>query len=394
METNMPQQQSPITTKKPLKPRKFRSSCDACSASKVKCDQQQPQCLRCINLGVHCNYSPSRRMGKPPASARKLKPSSNSSSETEQQVQSHPTKKRQLSPPSFAKKSQMEPTPDPSQCQFNTTVMDTDNFMSINWQDDIFETSAFGIPTTADLQLSADNLFDLSFDFMGDSTAQLPNNSQFVFSDDTSIDTSRSQSHEPIFEAQQVPKQPPSPAKNLSSSGKAPLKLCTHDLDLVRNSIPSPFSRTNTTIDQVLINNKAAIENADALLACSCSDNSHFAITLALICNKILGMYEDVIKAATTACISPASGRRRSGPGVGITVGAYKMDAEDEERMRIQIVVNELRKVKGLVDKYANRYCKKGQTVEAGEGIYSALEAFLRSRLTTTLQELLGKLEG
>lgn len=70
------------------------------------------------------------------------------------------------------------------------------------------------------------------------------------------------------------------------------------------------------------------------------------------------------------------------------------MDAEDEERMRVQIVVNELRKVKCLVDKYAKKYCKKGGNGEAGDGIYSALEAFLRSRLTTTLQELLNKLEG
>lgn len=333
-------------------------------------------------------------MGKPPASARKLKPSSSSSSETEQQMESHPTKKRQLSPPSTIKETQPQPTAESTQGQFDTSLMDMDNFMSINWQDDIFEPSAFGIPSAAELQLSADNLFDLSFDFMGDSTVQMTDNNQFVFTDDSSIESSRAQSHEPIFDVRQVPKHSPQSIKNSSPSTiKEPLKLCTHNLDLARNSLPSPLSsRTNTTIDQVLINNKAAIENADALLACSCSDNTHFALTLALICNKILRMYEDVIKAA--ACISPASGTQRSGSSpIGITVGAYKMDAEDEERMRIQIVVNELRKVKGLVDKYASKYCKKGANGDAGDGIYSALEAFLRSRLTTTLQDLLNKLE-
>jgi hypothetical protein len=40
------------------------------------------------------------------------------------------------------------------------------------------------------------------------------------------------------------------------------------------------------------------------------------------------------------------------------------MDTDDEERMRIQIVVNELRKVKGLIDEYASKYCKSGE----GEG--------------------------
>jgi hypothetical protein len=60
---------------KPVKPRKFRSSCNACSASKVKCNQEQPRCTRCTNLGINCNYSPPQRMGKPPAAARKPTPS-------------------------------------------------------------------------------------------------------------------------------------------------------------------------------------------------------------------------------------------------------------------------------------------------------------------------------
>lgn len=392
METNMNQRLSSTTTAKPLKPRKFRSSCDACSASKVKCDQQQPRCLRCINLGVHCNYSPSRRMGKPPASARKLKTSSNTSSESEQQSESHPRKKRQLYPPSFIKDTQQS-TPESTQARFDTMLMDTDTFMSLNWQYDAFGTSGFVIPSTTELQLSAENLFDLSLDFIDNSTAQISDNAQYIFGDDSSVHSSRSQSHEPIFEVQQVPQPSSQPPKSSSFVHKVSLKLCTHNLDLVRNSLPSPYSRTNT-IDQVLADNRAAIEQADALLACSCSDNSHFALTLALICNKILGLYEEVSKAAATGRNPPTPGTRNSGSGVGITVDSYNTDADDDERMWMQIVVNELRKVKGLVDRYANKYCKKGKGLEVGGGIYSALEAFLRSRLTTTLWELLGRLEG
>jgi hypothetical protein len=66
------------------------------------------------------------------------------------------------------------------------------------------------------------------------------------------------------------------------------------------------------------------------------------------------------------------------------------MDAEDEERMRVQIVVNELRKVRALVDKYAKKYCGPDAN---GDGIYSALEVFLRSKLTSTLHDLVTKLE-
>lgn len=69
---------TPLDPDRPCK-QKFRASCDACSASKVKCDQALPTCARCTNIGVRCNYSPSRRMGKPPGKGRYNKtPSSES----------------------------------------------------------------------------------------------------------------------------------------------------------------------------------------------------------------------------------------------------------------------------------------------------------------------------
>lgn len=92
------------------------------------------------------------------------------------------------------------------------------------------------------------------------------------------------------------------------------------------------------------------------------------------------------------SAISPVTGRRCSGGPIQISVGAYKMDAEDEERMRIQIVVNELRKVRTLVDKYAKKYCTVPEA--SSDGIYSALEVFLRSKLTGTLHDLRTRLES
>lgn len=285
-------------------------------------------------------------------------------------------------------------------CSFDPPTMETKDFMSMNWQDDIFQTSTFDDTSTADIQLTAANLFDLTFDFMGESTPPLTNNHQFIFGDD-SMDSSRAPSRDPKFEpfqqfsylsSQSTTSTPP------SSSRPSP-KLCTHQLDFGRTSLPSPIPQSTTCIDQVLINNKVAIQNAYSLLACPCSHNPHFALSLALICNKILGMYETVIKASPPSSKSSSTGSPGSDTNsvapIPITVGAYKMDAEDEERMRIQIVVNELRKVKGLVDEYASKYVTGAARVkgDAGEGIYSALEGFLRSKLTTTLQDLLTRLE-
>ncbi|KAI1293156.1 hypothetical protein F5Y03DRAFT_374609 [Xylaria venustula] len=44
---------------------KFRSSCDACTEAKVRCDKQRPQCSRCARMESSCRYSVSLRTGKP-----------------------------------------------------------------------------------------------------------------------------------------------------------------------------------------------------------------------------------------------------------------------------------------------------------------------------------------
>jgi hypothetical protein len=49
--------------------RRLRSSCDQCTESKLKCDQQKPSCRRCLKRQRACVYSPIRRSGRPPKSA-------------------------------------------------------------------------------------------------------------------------------------------------------------------------------------------------------------------------------------------------------------------------------------------------------------------------------------
>lgn len=52
----------------PIEPpkEKFRSACDACAASKVRCTKEQPICQRCARLDIECVYGLSQRRGKPP----------------------------------------------------------------------------------------------------------------------------------------------------------------------------------------------------------------------------------------------------------------------------------------------------------------------------------------
>lgn len=54
---------------KPSKPQRlpFRSSCDPCAASKVRCTKEPHSCSRCVQNGLKCVYGRSRRKGKPPS---------------------------------------------------------------------------------------------------------------------------------------------------------------------------------------------------------------------------------------------------------------------------------------------------------------------------------------
>ena len=48
---------------------KYRTSCDQCLKSKVRCSRTKPMCSRCRHGGHQCLYSPLRRLGRPPKSS-------------------------------------------------------------------------------------------------------------------------------------------------------------------------------------------------------------------------------------------------------------------------------------------------------------------------------------
>ena len=105
----------------------FRSSCDSCASSKIKCDQDRPTCARCANPGIRCNYSPSRRMGKPPGKSRGLTKSSKT-----------PQSKGQLRPLESPRQDFIHPTKEPAFNQdtssLDTFLLDPDSLMSMQWQ--------------------------------------------------------------------------------------------------------------------------------------------------------------------------------------------------------------------------------------------------------------------
>lgn len=156
-------------------------------------------------------------------------------------------------------------------------------------------------------------------------------------------------------------------------------------------------THSTLTIDRILIINKAAIENAYRILACPCSFNPGISLAITLICYHVIERYEAIIRAtpANHSTSGPPTASAANLLTTRITVGEFQIDAEDEQRMRVQLVVNELRKVRGLVDRYGERYCRglDGDT-ERHEGLHSALGTFLKSKLKETVNYMAHTLQN
>ncbi|PVH77208.1 hypothetical protein DL98DRAFT_591456 [Cadophora sp. DSE1049] len=55
---------------------KLRQTCDACQAIKTRCSRDQPACQRCRTQNIQCQYSVSRRIGRPRRQAQPPSPAS------------------------------------------------------------------------------------------------------------------------------------------------------------------------------------------------------------------------------------------------------------------------------------------------------------------------------
>ena len=162
-----------------------------------------------------------------------------------------------------------------------------------------------------------------------------------------------------------------------------------------------------TTLDIVLATSKEAVGWCDAVLRCACASDSTVIMLLGALVGKILTLYHSWYDARDTAPVdhSTADGRQdavmtlvssdsssasrrsvdltlaatprscdhgvnpdaagetqhacsppvnRSSP-VRVTLGAYRLDSEDEGRLKVKLMLIELRKVDGLLGRFRER---------------------------------------
>lgn len=343
-------------------------------------------------------------MGKPPASrdANGMKSTKSKASLAKKEIEASLFSLQKLGPDSFHQQNSLAPL------DLEAYFMDSDDLIPTRWHVASFYSPGSSTNGSSDVAIAPISLFDHDLDFLEEarSNSLAPRTStddMFVFDDicmnlgpstsndtftslDGPTDQSSKMNHQPLFQVHDC--------AILASSTIQLLHLDSSTCGLSAPPRGNPFQPISS-IDQVLINNKSAIENVRSLLACPCSLSPQYALTIALIIHNILVCYEAAIRATSSVRAEPGNtlwpDNLRATP---ITVGAYKIDAEDDQRMRIQLVVNELRKVRALVENYAERFCASKEDETRNAGIYSALDIFLQTKLKQAVSDMVSTLHG
>ena len=390
---------------------KFRSSCDTCSSLKIKCDQARPLCGRCLKTHTKCNYSPSRRKGKPPRISRDK--SSPADRWTAPPQDGSIVKKMSFeSPKSTSDDMFMEMESDLNyDHSFPNTLLDSGYLTSIGSQGDAsspeldFDKSSIQhIPPT-----SCNDFYSLNGWTHPDATLQVSpvcgaRNELFLPEDGYQNNYDAFGLDENYNDFQECRALLSTSTSSADSFNQA--RDCASTANATLHSLQSicgaPLSRhcspPSSSIEQIIITNKSAIQDVQRLLACPCSVDPHAALTLALICHKILIRYETITRATSPPQPHPLSSDFSFVENpllIPSTADWYIMDMESESRKRVQLVMKELRNMKGLVDQFSQRYCAGADGAkDRDEGIYLALTVFLRSKVKGRLQDMITTLQS
>ena len=382
---------------------KLRMSCDPCSSSKTKCDQTRPICIRCQKGGLKCNYSISQRKGKPPAASRN--PSDPARRKNGQDKQVSKSAEDGLDSTGLnlhhaALDSAFNFDHDASMLDISLqTYEDANTPLLQNVNPYLSDYTSSDLSMTPSYTFDQD-FFSMDISSMAQSTQSTLNdnifNSEDEFPDVLEIGSQYTPQHANSSSFQDALPTPSSSGGNspsrrydctrLASSTLDSLNLDSQSCSASSSDNTSSIEHSPASFDQILMINKSAVQSAHQLLSCPCSLSQQSNLILSLIIDKILSNYQTIIRQVTS---SSSFVFVQETP---ITIGAYKLDAKDEQRMRMQLVSNELRKAAVLMERYAEKYCGLGCPEREDNGIYTALTSRLRRRLREAVSDIVGAL--
>lgn len=139
------------------------------------------------------------------------------------------------------------------------------------------------------------------------------------------------------------------------------IRACDCFLSIVQalNTIEIQSKGTRTpSLEAVLSASRDVIALGEAVLGCSCSEDSTLVMLLTGLIAKHLSFYgcggNGLISSPPSS--SSASETSVSLPSSRVTIGKYMMDGDDEERLRIEIMMMELQKMATLLMKFRGKF--------------------------------------
>lgn len=159
------------------------------------------------------------------------------------------------------------------------------------------------------------------------------------------------------------------------------------------------LARSALSADRVLDRNRRAIDAITQLVDCECAADPELALLLSLIISKVLRTYRTVTMQRSASCSSSSSvsgGSQDSNLNHGdtdavFTLGSYRLDEEDEESIKMQLILRQLKRMGNLVDRFVDVYSRQRLH---GSDISGALTAFVRGEFTTSLKESTDRLNS
>ncbi|EED18901.1 C6 transcription factor (AflR), putative [Talaromyces stipitatus ATCC 10500] len=397
---------TPLYTNEPVrrKPRsttsKIRDSCHSCAISKVRCPKEKPTCARCMKRGVVCEYFVTKRPGR-----------KRDNHVTEATETCH-----QISPPNSllqdesgtglfsSEPSSMAILNSSSTARELSNVSGTVEFSSyINVLADFMppmeQSSPPRIPRVSNnfdgnltppidflkfglLDSNMTNFAPESYDIEGLLTSSnfetgpsfenpligctLPSKSFFALPVDqqgllSNHDENSNTGVLDIMSKLFIPETPSSASMSTSPS----------DAATISNNTTS-HSAVHSSAQAIVTQNKYFIESVDGILQCSlCAKTGYLMAILSTIISKILERYTIAARQDTRHSISEEYGSSERNGRKNTTTkeyaehfGAYPgMHYNDARRSRAQLVLSELHRVQGLM----NRLCKNALKEEAAQ---------------------------
>ena len=368
---------------------KLRHSCHACASSKLKCSQNKPTCSRCAKRGLTCEYFAAKPGGR--------KPNKQSSNDNHQNGVPNTTANFSNNEHLSAQvnrlpSSSSDPTIDlPSSGILHqsprTTISDTSM--------DLFDPIDQGLSSIS--TAACNDLDDLCNSSIS-SSMEASNVDLFKLADffpagiENNINDPENLSDAcPVFEnaisellalsapssTSKIPTAPSNEVQEYQSfPAMEPACSCLlRALGFMKQLFPSPFSSDcmtratqgldkatiTPTIQAAITRNEATVQAVDAMLNCaSCSQDGYLLAVMSLIIFRVLGWYEAVARQTPGLHGSPPCRQRESSPpGLvlenPVVVGSYRLDGDDSARMSAQLVLNELHRVRNLINKLSSK---------------------------------------